>query len=304
MDQIKSLSVLIRERLTSPFIFSFLISWLLINWEIPIAILFMNKTELVEGNYISFISNHILDRSKAINQPLVYALGYTILYPFLKVLINAISDISSVLYNKISLFITGKDSIPGKNYLEIIKKHENSERAFIEFENNERKDLNDRILDYETEKQALLVEISNANSQLIELNRKSNDFNISIDMSLLQGSWMNEHIYPDGKVGKEEVYIDGNLYYQVNNNQRNLVARINHYSYNSMNRTIFFVKILEQEYINLLRKKNIRVNRCLINELQFSSVNELKGNEDHDMQITYKKISNIEIPEYYLGKAQ
>lgn len=304
MDQLKSFGMLIRERLSSPFIFSFMIAWLLLNWEIPIAILFMNQNELLGGNYLSFISDQLQNEKKSLYQPLKYALGYTIIYPFLKILINGISDISSVLYNKLSLLITGKDSIPGKKYLEMVKKYENSEQAFIEFENNERKMLNDRIVRYEQEKQDLLKEIANANDQVIESNKKINDLSITNDLSLLQGRWLNEHKYPDGKVGKEEVYIDGNLYYQVNNNQRNLVARIHHYSYNSINRSIFFVKVLEQEYINLLRSKNIRVNRCLINELKFMSLNELEGSEDYDMQIKYKKINNIEIPEYYLGKAQ
>lgn len=76
----------LKGRISSPFFFSFLLSWLVFNWQIIIALLFYKHNEVLLDGYSSYI-NLIKENSYHGNSfwyPLLAALSYTLIYPIIK----------------------------------------------------------------------------------------------------------------------------------------------------------------------------------------------------------------------------
>lgn len=90
MGDIKDFFQEFKERLTSPIFGSFIIAWLVINWEIPLTLIAYNQDELkLDGNvsYLQFVK----DRYSFLNCfifPLVASLVYILCYPHLKNIVN------------------------------------------------------------------------------------------------------------------------------------------------------------------------------------------------------------------------
>jgi hypothetical protein len=90
MDELKNFFADIRARLNSPLVGSYVLSWVVFNWRIPIVLFFYKQNELYLDKYRSFqdviykntnfISNLIL--------PLCVALAYTFLFPYVKAAIK------------------------------------------------------------------------------------------------------------------------------------------------------------------------------------------------------------------------
>jgi hypothetical protein len=90
-EKLKSLVDNIKERTSSAFIFSFVCSWLFINWEIVVA-LFSDPSEIRTAGYrniFDFINCHL--SSATYKWPLVFALLYTFLFPFFRSLTEVVS---------------------------------------------------------------------------------------------------------------------------------------------------------------------------------------------------------------------
>src|SRR5215218_7790551 len=76
----------IKDRLASPFFSSFIIAWIVINWKIPIALLWYNQAELQKIGYKSHFDliSKSYDAWYFIGAPLLSALIYCLLFPFVK----------------------------------------------------------------------------------------------------------------------------------------------------------------------------------------------------------------------------
>lgn len=76
----------LNERLSSPFFFSFIISWCVFNWKIIIGLLFYDLPELYFDGYNSYIDliYNNLHISTSICWPVASALLYTFVYPLLR----------------------------------------------------------------------------------------------------------------------------------------------------------------------------------------------------------------------------
>ncbi len=78
----KSISLVLRERITSPFSGAFIFSWFVWNWKIPYALLFsdeqldlLSRINIIETQYLSWYQNLLL--------PIVSTLFFIIIYPFI-----------------------------------------------------------------------------------------------------------------------------------------------------------------------------------------------------------------------------
>ena len=91
MDKISEILNSVKERVSNPLIFSFLISWLVYNWKIPVALIWFDK-EQISANGSKSIFDFIEDEWKKNGYfwiPLFIALGYTFIFPIIKNLISA-----------------------------------------------------------------------------------------------------------------------------------------------------------------------------------------------------------------------
>lgn len=90
MEKISDILDNIKERLTNPLLFSFILSWIFVNWEISVALLWYDPEQLERVHHSSiftFIQSK-LNWYSCIFWPFVFALLYTFLMPIIKNIIN------------------------------------------------------------------------------------------------------------------------------------------------------------------------------------------------------------------------
>lgn len=104
MKEVKEFFSTISERITNPFVGSFIIAWIYCNWDIAVALIFYNSTTIVstfDQNYLTFIT----ERSgiiKSFLQPASYAAAYTFI---IRYLISIIVESTYELFEKIKISI-------------------------------------------------------------------------------------------------------------------------------------------------------------------------------------------------------
>lgn len=111
----------INERARSPFIYSFLIAWLIFNWKIPISLFFEDVKELETHGYHSHLQfiQAKLNWNNGLVQPVLSALVYTFIFPFIK---NGISIFSGWIQswgNSYTLKASRKGKISVEKYIEL-----------------------------------------------------------------------------------------------------------------------------------------------------------------------------------------
>ncbi|MBN8653398.1 MAG: hypothetical protein J0L67_18365 [Cytophagales bacterium] len=85
MNRLESIFDSIKERLTNPFIFSFIAAWLTFNWEVTLALFWFDSADLRAKGYsnlIDFINANTNNWSWGV--PVLLALGYTFGMPLFK----------------------------------------------------------------------------------------------------------------------------------------------------------------------------------------------------------------------------
>jgi len=90
MDKVKDILSSIRDRFANPLIFSFACSWIVINWQIPVALLWYNSKDIEKTGsktIFDFISQR-LDATNGFWHPLFFAVAYTVLIPVVRNLIR------------------------------------------------------------------------------------------------------------------------------------------------------------------------------------------------------------------------
>jgi uncharacterized protein YdcH (DUF465 family) len=90
METLKDFFSDLKERISNPFISSFMIAWIIFNYTILIALLFYKQTELKTDGYTSYLN--LIHRSynmwRMVWYPLIVAAIYTFIVPFFKSLIK------------------------------------------------------------------------------------------------------------------------------------------------------------------------------------------------------------------------
>jgi|GEM_PF-2521743 len=131
----------LRSRLTSPFFGSFLISWVIINWRIPVALLFYKQDDLhLDGynSYIDVISSNY-DNWNFFGWPIASAFGYTFIYPFFRDFIRKIhARIAKVTDAKL-LKISKDGYISVSKHMELQQKYEDNIQKITKFFENQDK---------------------------------------------------------------------------------------------------------------------------------------------------------------------
>jgi uncharacterized membrane protein len=80
MERIQQAFDNLKERLNNPLVFSFIISWIFLNWKVTVALLWHDSSN-DDNSHIKLI-NFIVENTSIYNS-IVLPLGYAILYTFL-----------------------------------------------------------------------------------------------------------------------------------------------------------------------------------------------------------------------------
>jgi hypothetical protein len=119
-EKIDSILDNIKERLSSPLVFAFLVAWIFINWKITIALLWYDPPQKDPGHYslIQYISENS-SWWMSIWKPLIMGCLYTFLSPLLKMFISAFQTWVNTISDDWNLSISRTGRIPIEKYLDM-----------------------------------------------------------------------------------------------------------------------------------------------------------------------------------------
>lgn len=203
MDKISDFFKEFKYRITNPLFFSFITSWLLINWRIPIGILGYKSSELKVDGYVSYIDLISKNASawRYFILPLMYALGYTFMFPILRMYIGAFLSYFKKRSDNWNTKIMKDYYVPMKRFL---KQKEQTDDLYAElhkifledsatFEENVKLkadifSLQNKISDGELELRKLQNEKIDTAMSLIKLDEKISLYERNIN-PLINGLW-------------------------------------------------------------------------------------------------------------------
>lgn len=282
MEKIKDIFDNIKDRFSNPIVFSFVCTWLILNWQITIGLLWYDSQQIAKtgcASIFEFIADK-LNRYDGFWWPLLYALLYTLFMPTIKNLIRALYSWTAKWGDNWNLKILDGGKISINKYLKLRADHEKRSKILEEVIEKESTYLND----YNRVKTDLLETQTKLNEVIQRLNEKDTFIQELRDIKILQGIWENNYELPDGTKGKETVHIERDKYFIVNQfGVRDHVFDIKDFDYDNRYRSVFFVK-------ELVNKENRSSQQHYnINRLELDNVDLLIGKENGTTKIQYKR---------------
>lgn len=154
VDKVYDFMKEMRFRLSSPFFSSFIISWLVINWRIPVGLLFYSQDDLQTDGYDSYFD--LIEKSfhwgASIVLPIVSASVYSFGYPWLR---NKIMNANTYFNTKgiqKNLDISKDGKVPFTMLLDMAKKYKEAVLAIetnIENEAENKERYEKLLIDYQ-----------------------------------------------------------------------------------------------------------------------------------------------------------
>lgn len=235
MDIIKDFFAELRERASSPFISSFVIAWVIVNWPITVGLLFYSQADLkldelasytkLITRYSSWIYNTVI--------PLGIAFVYSFGFPYLKALIKLVHAKVSVKNESDILKVTKGGMMPVLKYIELKEAHDNLNEKLnriIDTQSpihNENTDLKIKLAEEGAKYNELLTSKS-------ELQKVVDTFHSFSNAKLMNGKWKYISITPNGMV-VDQLWDFHDMILVIDGNDDN---RIKYMVANSLNSTI------------------------------------------------------------------
>ncbi|HQQ97643.1 MAG TPA: hypothetical protein PLX35_10285 [Cyclobacteriaceae bacterium] len=111
----------IKERLSNPFIFSFIASWLVYNWRIAVALFWYNSQSIKTAGYadiLEFIVSE-LQQEGSLKYPLYFSVAITLAIPILRITFTTFNAAITRLGNYLFFRISKESSISTSRYLQL-----------------------------------------------------------------------------------------------------------------------------------------------------------------------------------------
>lgn len=138
MDKISEILNSVKERVSNPLIFSFLVSWLVYNWKIPVALIWFDEKQ-ISANGCNSIFEFIENENKSNYNfwiPFGFAILYTFGFPIIKGVIKLFNTKIAKLIDEIEIKILDNGKVSMDKYLslrnEYISKIEDLENIISE----------------------------------------------------------------------------------------------------------------------------------------------------------------------------
>lgn len=284
MEKVNDIFNNLKDRFSNPLIFSFVCSWLVINWRITIALLWYDAKQFENGGkttVFDFISSKI-NSDDSLWHPLFFALCYTFLIPIIKNLIKAFYSWSNKWGDNWNLKILDGGNISINKYLKLRADHEKRTKILEDVISKE----STYIDNYNLAKTDLLAAQNNINEMNQRLTTSETFIRELYDWNIIQGNWENNYELPDGRKGKESIFIERGMYNIVTAfGSKEHRFDIKDFYYDNRNGNIFFVKTVSDKD-KATRPVSEHYN---INRLKFESKDLLVGTENNDTKIEYRR---------------
>ncbi|MCF6404080.1 protein bicaudal D homolog [Chitinophaga filiformis] len=299
MEKIADFFYDLKDRVTNPLFTSFIIAWLIYNWKIPMVLTFYKFTDLERDgykSYIEFVSKNLQLQSSFLT-PLCYALGYTFIFPILRMGILAFLTLIKTKSTNYNLRIAGKGIMPTERYLSLKENYKKQTKLLTSIIEEEKAAV--------TKMEEMQVQLSKENQQNLKLLSETSELKDDVSMlekerekleaklqhykklslvSILNGEW--EYKSYDKSIEymtSQRLFIeDGNAYtISSSTGDKTLEFKIQNYCFNNQTNQISFLKVFIPE-------SDKKFNFQLLN--YDNNISHLKGNEDNEWSIEYQKI--------------
>ncbi|GGG99909.1 hypothetical protein [Pedobacter zeae] len=225
MEQFKDFFADLKERVSSPLISSFVISWLLINWPITVGLLLYKQQDLKADGFRSYyeLIKGYSNWTYTALIPFLLALIYTFAFPYLKAWIKLLNAKIDNRNETNILRATSEGSMPVKKYIELRETHADLTtklRGIIEDQSvvqTQRDGLLIQVAEFENMVEKLEHYNESLKNQLVKM-----EDNFKADLGILRGRWEVQRI-ESSELVKEEWLIEDNLVTKATNPIRSYV---------------------------------------------------------------------------------
>ncbi len=288
MEKLKEILSNIKERFSSPLFFSFICSWIAFNWEIVVSLLLYDTTQINKENCTTIFEfiRWKLNTQGSLYKPILFAIAYTILYPFIKNFIRILYSWIEKKSENIVLDINNDGKVSIEKYVKIREDY------------NKRSKILEEIIEKESVTQN---EVNEIRTQLYKLELKNGDLSQEVitkdiyirqmrNLSIFNGYWTNTYSSKDPVfAGEEDIFVENGKYYLLNTlGAKIYIFDIRDFYYDSIQKSIFFVKDrINQNTLTLPGVYNsLKYN---INNLEIVNNDLFTGTENGTTTISYKR---------------
>jgi len=260
LERIQDFFKHVGERLRNPFIFSYLISWLISNYKIVIGLFFYTNYQLKADGYNSYFD--LIDKTTnwqtCLIIPLIGALAYTFAFPYFKRLVV-------LLYTRINqgqevktLKILEEGSISTVKYLRLRDEYKQSQAKLEEVIQDEskffsqRRDLNEQVSNLRKENLGLQGDIIKLQQSVAILEK----FKEPRDVEFLNGEWKGV-----ARNGNSEIAFE----FRFDINKNRVFIKYEGYYVVSIVALIRFDKIVYFEFIGIEKAHDVHFSSQFVN---------------------------------------
>lgn len=282
MERLTDILNNIKDRVSNPLIFSFMVSWTAINWKIVVSLLWYDNLQIKNAGYdtiYSFIEAN-LNPSDGFWNPLVLACTYTFGFPLVKIVVRGFYTLTAKWGNNLNLILSKEGKVGIESYLKLRDNYDKRTKVLEEVIASESVTRGE----FET----LKTELLKIQSESIDIKNRENELRNSImlqnDYKILNGYWVIKYTDESGAFnGEQEIFIDNGHYSYIKSfGEKEEMFYISNFSYDSVNKRVFFVK-------ELTNQKNKVTQKLTISELIFERDDLLTGRENRSVKIEYKR---------------
>lgn len=227
-----------KERLSSPIFGTFLISFLIWNWEIPVG-LFLPLEQLQSlkyDNYFDLINKH--SKWVAFIFPTLFTLFYAIPFPFIKNHLKSWNDYSEKHADNYWLNRVKNVSIPISKYFTLRKDYENNLEQLLTVIASESKYMNEKS-DLNTK----LLQLENT----VNIYESMNNYN---NLDYYQGMFLINNLLGNGLTEQTYLIENNRLHPVINNRKLPHIATISSIAFNNLRNELLLIII--DNSINLI----------------------------------------------------
>ncbi len=271
------------ERFSNPFIFSYVLSWIVLNWKIVVALLWYDSLQikLSGANSIFDFIEINSDMERGVLYPLIGAFAYTFGMPILKNVVKAFNSWASKWGTSWSLSILKNGQISVNKYLKL--RDEYQERTKV---------LSDVIL----KESEYLEKCSALETENLGIKDRNNELSRSIQNSdkiinnfsnsrLLDGRWEMIFKNTEGKEIRKTILIEQSRYFEITSyNIKQEIYYVKDFFYQENYNSICF--ILQ----SIIKENEKQIAKYEVIKLTFETQDYLVGTIDYSRDIEYRRI--------------
>lgn len=311
MDKITDFFKEVKNRLTNPFISSFILSWLITNWRIPVGFFKYTNEELHKdayGGYMQLVYNEA-EWCNFFWIPFIVAVFYTLGWPFIHGEIISIHSRIRVYYDKKNIEIMKEHYVPMDTY---VKKKEKFDEAAKQLQKIYKEDsdtikLNEKLI---TEKRELEGKLTSSQNQYNDLLNNSNSlqsnfetlrsisaglkkqveiYSSQTNLKHLEGTWQLTQIEKQHDTNRQTdltIVIKGDkMYHKLSTNNEPLLFNILAFYYDYDNKTVKLT--LEKINISNAKWSQISVQTLTVSNHYNGHIGTMAGKSSLSYEVRY-----------------